>query len=276
MSLGRCATYDQVMAQVTIRECSLDYQIDQGGPGTPLVWGHGLTSSVGIAAAFPLVDLGLLAGQRSVVRYDALGHGLSDLLHDPSRGSWAELAHDQVALIDHLGFDRVILGGVSMGAGTALHSALSLGERLEKLVLVIPPTGWEERAAQVALYEQMARVVEARGPKALLAAGAEQPPPDPFTVEQHADRRAATMGAADPARLAACLRGAAYADLPALDALAGIEAPTLVLGWTGDPGHPVSTVDRLRDTLPNIQVSLASTADEFARWSSELAAFLAG
>ena len=256
-----------------------DLWYDTHGPdrGTPLIWGHGLTSSSGIEAAFPLVDLGELERDRRVVRYDARGHGLSSVLDDPTKGSWAELAEDQRALIDHLGFDRVCVGGVSMGAGTALHNALTLRDRVERLVLVIPPTGWEERAPQVSSYEQMAKVVLERGPKALLAASADLPPPDPFSDaarETWADRRAGSMGAADPKRMAANFRGAAHADLPALADLATITAPTLVLAWSGDPGHPVSTAERLRATLPDVRVSIASTAKDFATWTVQVLDFL--
>jgi pimeloyl-ACP methyl ester carboxylesterase len=163
-----------------------------------------------------------------------------------------------------------------MGVGTALHSALTLGDRLEQMVLVIPPTGWQERAPQVDLYEQMARVVEARGPRALLAASAELPPPDPFVgASDWADRRAASLGGAEPVRLAANFRGAAHADLPALDALATIQAPTLVLAWSGDPGHPVSTAERLGETLRDVTVSIASTAADFAAWTEQVTDFLA-
>lgn len=263
------------MPQTSIRGFDLDYDVAGGGAKAPLLWGHGLTSSRGIAAAYPLVDLQAAERDRAVVRYDARGHGMSSLIEDPTKGSWAELAQDQIALIDHLGHEQVVIGGVSMGAGTALHAALELRDRLEKMVLVIPPTGWEERAPQVDLYEQMARVVEQRGPKALIAASAEMPPPDPFAgTSEHADRRAGSLGSADPARLAACFRGAAYADLPSVDDIATITTPTLVLAWSGDPGHPVSTAERLRETLPHVKVSIASTYQDFAGWSEQLHSFL--
>jgi pimeloyl-ACP methyl ester carboxylesterase len=153
---------------------------------------------------------------------------------------------------------------------------LALGERLAAMVLVIPPTGWEERAPQVDLYEQMARVVERRGPKALIAAAAEMPPPDPFIgSSEWVDRRAASMGGADPQRLATNFRGAAHADLPSLEQLATITTPTLVLAWSGDPGHPVSTAERLRDTMPAVEVHIASTSDEVATWGQLVADFLA-
>lgn len=263
------------MVQVHVRGFDLDYDVSGAGSAPPLIWGHGLTGSSGQSAAYPLVDLTPAQAERAVVRFDARGHGMSSMIDDPTTGSWAELALDQIALIDHLGFDRVVVGGVSMGAGTAMHAALVLRERLDKMVLVIPPTGWDERAPQIALYEQMAHVVETRGPKALLAASAEMPPPDPFIgSSEFADRKAGTLGVADPTRLAACFRGAAHADLPSLEDLATITTPTLVLAWSGDPGHPVSTAERLRDTLPNVQVSIASTRPEFASWSDQLNAFL--
>lgn len=253
----------------------MDYDVWGHGASPPLVWGHGLTGSRGQSAAFPLVDLTSIESSRQVVRYDARGHGMSSPLTNPTQGSWAELASDQLALIDHLGLDHVALGGVSMGAATALYSALTLGARLEKMVLIIPPTGWEERAPQVKQYEQMAQLVEAKGPQGLVAAAAKLAPPDPFKgTTDYVDRRAGALGGANPARLAGCFRGAAYADLPSLGEIATIEAPTLVLAWSGDPGHPVSTAERLDASLPNVQVSIASTAEELETWSSRVHQFL--
>lgn len=262
-----------VIAQ--LRGFELDYDIRGEGTAPPLVWGHGLTGSRGLSAAYPLVELKPIERHRAVVRYDARGHGMSSILGDPTKGSWAELALDQQALLDHVGFDRVAIGGVSMGAGTALYSALALGNRLEKLVLVIPPTGWDERAAQVKQYEQMAQLVETKGSQALVAAAAKLPPPDPFAgTTDYVDRRAGSLGGANAARLAACFRGAAHADLPPLDAIATIAVPTLVLAWSGDPGHPVSTADQLGATLPNVEVSIATTRGELATWSDQVHAFL--
>ena len=264
------------MAKLTIRGFDLDYDVAGSGTQSPLIWGHGLTGSRGISAAYPLVNLKPAEVDRPVVRYDARGHGMSGLIEDATKGSWAELAQDQIGLVDHLGYERVVIGGVSMGAGTALHAALELRERLEKMVLVIPPTGWEERASQIDLYEQMARVVEERGPKALIASSAKMPPPDPFVgTSEHGDRRAGSLGSYDPALLAACYRGAAFANLPVPNDIATITTPTLVLAWSGDPRHPVSTAERLRDTLPNVQVSVASTRADYASWSDQLHRFLA-
>jgi pimeloyl-ACP methyl ester carboxylesterase len=270
------------MAAVDIRGCVITYDvIVPPGPGSstpfvvPLVWGHGLTSSRADEDVLPLVDTAQLATERTVLRYDARGHGESGDLQHRSEGDWAELADDQVALIDHLGWDGVALGGASMGAATALHAALTLRERVRALVLVIPPTAWESRAAQVDLYEQMATAVETRGTDVLVEGLRATPPPDPFADDDDwTDRRMATLARADPKRLAAAFRGAGTADLPTPEAIRTIGVPTLVLAWTGDPGHPTATAHRLGDLLPHCDVVISSTRDEFDTWTTRTADFL--
>ncbi len=74
--------------------------------------------------------------------------------------------------------------------------------------------------------------------------------------------------------MAAVFRGAAHADLPGPDAVATIAAPTLILAWSGDPGHPVSTAERLADLLPNAELSVASTLGELFAWTDRVADFL--
>ena len=74
--------------------------------------------------------------------------------------------------------------------------------------------------------------------------------------------------------LAAIFRGAGTADLPLPEDLATIEAPTLVLAWSGDPGHPVSTAKRLGTLLPNSDVVISSTREDLDTWTSRCAAFL--
>lgn len=216
----------------------------QGGDADrpPVVWGHGLSSSRAGEDEFGLVDWTVAAPARPVVRYDARGHGESGVDGPPEAYGWDALAADQLALLDELGVDRYVAAGASMGAATALFSALAAPERVERLILVIPPTGWETRAAQVDIYETMAGIAEAGRIELLVAGVRDLAPPDPLAGDDRwVDRRIAALREADPQRLAAVFRGAATADLPAPDQLATIDAPTLILAWSGDPGHPVST-----------------------------------
>ncbi|MGB0113309.1 MAG: alpha/beta fold hydrolase [Ilumatobacteraceae bacterium] len=269
------------MTDAVIRGCRLAYDIieaaDDATTATPMVWTHGLSSSRADDAELPLVDLERVATGRPVLRYDARGHGLSGDLTDPADGAWAEMAHDLIGLVDHAGYDRVVLAGASMGTATSLHAALHLGARVEKLVLVIPPTGWETRRDQIDAYLQMAAILDHRGVEPLITGMAAVDPPDPFRGDDAwRTKRTTALRRADPERLAAVFRGAAVADLPDPEALQRIEAPTLILAWSGDPGHPVSTAERLGELLPHAEVVVSSTATELASWTDRTRAFLDG
>ena len=254
-------------------ELAVEETGDASSPRT-VVWGHGLTRSRRLEDVEPLLDLARLPAR--VVRYDARGHGESSSPPDLAGYGWDELALDQLAIADELGVGRYVAAGASMGAATALHAAVAAPGRIEALVLVIPPTGWETRAAQIELYDERARLVESDGVEAVIEAGAAIAPPDPFRGDaDHERRRAEAMRSWDPSRLALVLRGAGRAQLPDRAAIAAIDRPALVLGWTGDPGHPTTTIDELSTLLPHAEVHVASTAADLAGWTDLTAAFLA-
>lgn len=264
------------MPTSSIRGLSIAHE--RQGSGPTLLWGHGLTSSRADEATPPiLMDWDRVRRSLDVVRYDAAGHGHSEATADLDRYRWDELAEDQQVLADQLELGRCVVGGASMGAATALHRAVHHPEAVRALVLVIPPTGWSTRAAQADNYRRMADLIEAGSLDRVLAAGRQLPPPDPFTaMEGWHQRSADRLSAIDRDRLAGLFRGAAEADLPAPDALTAIEVPTLILAWTGDPGHPVETARRLDQLLPNAERHEASTAAEVESWTDSLLEFVAG
>jgi pimeloyl-ACP methyl ester carboxylesterase len=69
------------------------------------------------------------------IALDQRGHGESAKPHEPEAYLRDKLAADIVALIDHLGLNRVDLFGYSMGARTALAAALAAPERFSNLIL---------------------------------------------------------------------------------------------------------------------------------------------
>ena len=79
----------------------------------------------------------------------------------------------------------------------------------------------------------------------------------------------------DAQRLAHAMRGATRAQLPRREQIATISCPTLVLAWTGDPGHPVSTADELARLIPHATVHIDSTAESVGEWTTHVADFLA-
>lgn len=247
--------------------------VEQTGAGIDVVWGHGLTQSRALEDRRPLIDLSSIPGR--VTRYDARGHGESESTPDLDAYGWDELARDQLELTTALGIERYVAAGASMGAATALHAAVLAPDRIGALVLVIPPTGWETRAEQAALYETGASVLETHGVERLIAAGALVAPPDPLVddPEFHV-RRAQAMRSWDPARLAHAMRGATRAQLPSRDQIGTIVCPALVLAWTGDAGHPVSTAEELQHLLPRAEVHIDATLDGVIGWTRRVADFV--
>jgi pimeloyl-ACP methyl ester carboxylesterase len=250
---------------------------DDVGQGPALIWGHGLSSSRANEDAGPLLDWSTAAAGRRLVRYDARGHGTSGFTNDPAGYGWADLARDQLALADALGIDRYVAGGASMGCGTALHAALLAPDRVEALLLVIPPTAWETRRERADLWAQVSAVIEAKGVEPFIRSTADMPPPDPFIGRP--ERREAHdrhLRGTDPVRLAGVFRGAATADLPPREQLRTIGVPTQILAWSGDPAHPESTAEQLAELMPHAELAVARTWDELQTWTGRAATFLAG
>jgi pimeloyl-ACP methyl ester carboxylesterase len=73
-----------------------------------------------------------------VVSMDARGHGGSSDIGDASQCSFDAYADDVVALADHLQIERVIIGGISLGAAVALNVAIRHPDRISALLLCRP------------------------------------------------------------------------------------------------------------------------------------------
>lgn len=137
------------MPEATI-DGTLVHYLDQGDGGPALVLLHAFP----LRAAMWSPQLSALAATR-VVAPDLLGFGASDAPDDLSAYSvdiWADLV---AGLLDHLGLERVILGGLSMGAYAAFAFHRRHRSRLAGLVLADTrpgpdtPEAAERRRAQI-------------------------------------------------------------------------------------------------------------------------------
>ncbi|WP_372984302.1 alpha/beta fold hydrolase [Microbacterium sp.] len=231
---------------------------DEGGH--PVVQLHGLTSSRARDRVLNL-DLGRgLSGTR-LLRYDARGHGRSTGRKVADDYRWPNLADDLLRLLDHwFPGERVHGVGPSMGAATLLHAASLEPDRFTGLTLMVPPTGWKTRPAQADIYRAAAALIEADGVEAFLA-GTRGSTPPPATVSAPE-----TWPDVADALLPSLLRGAALSDLPAPEAVAGIDVPTTILAWVDDPGHPLSTAESLAELLPHATLAVARTPEDVEAW----------
>ena len=127
-----------------------------------------------------------------------------------------------------LGGERFALAGYSMGGRIALHAALALGDRLDRLVLVGASPGIAdpaERAARRAADDALADRIEAIGVEAFAREWAALPlwegQPERVAAAANADRLRNT-----PAGLAAALRGLGTGVMePLWDALPSLAVP---------------------------------------------------
>ncbi len=257
------------MPQFAVDGARLHYSVC--GRGRPVVALHGLMSNIAHEASAAHDWQAALGDAHTVIAYDARGHGRSTGRAVPDDYRWDALADDLLALLDEIAPDEPVDGiGASMGTATLLHAAIKAPGRFRRLVLTIPPTAWQTRAAQSETYLQTAELVEQEGMRAFRLAFAAQPQPPVMTG------RPVDLPVVDDALLPSILRGAAATDLPEPQSICKIEAPTLLLPWVGDPGHPVETSRQLLDLLIDADLRLAETADDWSRWPESAREHLAG
>ncbi|MFC9324024.1 alpha/beta fold hydrolase [Kitasatospora sp. NPDC057015] len=120
------ATDTATRAELSIEGRRLSY-LDFGGAGRPLVALHGHLSE---GATFARLAAALGPEWR-LIAPDQRGHGESDRAADYSRDGYLA---DVLALLDHLGLDRVVLLGHSLGAINAYQFAARHPERVSALV----------------------------------------------------------------------------------------------------------------------------------------------
>ena len=99
------------------------------GSGTPLVLLHGgmLTIDLNFASLIPT-----LAQTHTVIGVEMQGHGRTANIDREI--TYANLATDIVALLDHLGIERAAVLGHSMGGGVALELAVNHPDRVSAIV----------------------------------------------------------------------------------------------------------------------------------------------
>jgi 3-oxoadipate enol-lactonase len=129
---------------------------DSGGDGTVLVLSHGLLMNHAMFDA----QVAALGDELRIVTWDQRGHG--DAEHDGSWSYW-DSARDLFALLDHLGVERAVLGGMSQGGFVSLRAALTAPERVLGLVLIDTQAGQEDPAV-APMYDAMTRAWAADGP----------------------------------------------------------------------------------------------------------------
>jgi 3-oxoadipate enol-lactonase len=220
------------------------------GRGVPLVLLH----PVGLDHSFwgPLVDRA--SSLHTVISVDLMGHGASPAA-EPERGIRA-YADDVSALLDHHGFAKAAMLGLSFGGMITQEFALAHPARVSALVV---------GACGPRIPAEARDAVRARGnvdPTKGMASVVDQTMQRWFTPtfinSEPAQRVHARLLTDDPAGWAAGWN--AIAGFDALDRLGSIAAPALVIAGELDAGAAVATTRTIADAIPGAQFDVLSGA----------------
>lgn len=210
--------------------------------------------------------------QVDIITMDARGHGDSSDLVGTSHTSFDSFADDVIALLDHMGRRRAIIGGISMGAGVALNAAIRYPERVSALILCRP--AWLETAqdkVNTSAYGHIADLLDSHDVDQALRLLLNGPP---YLRVLQSSRAAASSLRNQVTRPRAAINSDMLRQLPAstpapnLADWSAIDVPTLVIGHRDDPLHPWNIAALSAERIRNAQLVEVPSRDadpEFQR-----------
>jgi pimeloyl-ACP methyl ester carboxylesterase len=199
-----------------------------------------------------------------VIGLNARGHAPSSDI-EPDTATFDRFADDVIALADELDLTEFIVGGISLGAGTALNLALRYPDRVAGLVLCRP--AWLDRPQadlNRAAYAEIADLLDAH------PADAAQRYPE-SAIYQSVRR---TSPAAAASLLGQLTRPRAAENSLVLRAFPGssptnsadtwrdVAVPSLVIGHHNDPFHAYEIAQVHADAIPGAQLCTVPSKDD--------------
>lgn len=225
----------------------LYYEIYGEGPRV-VVYLHGILLDANLNRR---LAVNLAARGNRVILLDLPGHGLSD---KPRRASYHRMdtyARHVVALLDHLGIDKAVIGGVSLGASVALMVAAQAPERVQGLVIEMPVLEWALPSAALTFIPLLLAVHYAAPVVRALASLVRR---IPRTGIGELDSVMNTLSN-EPKETAAVLHGVLAGPItPTVDERAAMTMPTLVIGHGADRIHAFHDAEQLARRMPNARL----------------------
>ncbi len=249
----------------------LFYERHGTGPHV-VVFLHGLLldSQLNRRLAADLAERGM-----QVLLLDLPGHGRSDKPRHASAHRMDSYARYVVALLDELGIDGAVVGGVSLGANVSLQVAVQAPDRVRGLLVEMPVLEWAVPAAAAVFLPMLLGVHYAAPVVRLVASGVRRLPRTRIAPLDSV----LTMLTLEPEEAAAVLHGMLVGPItPTYEERHAITAPALVIGHKIDFIHPFTDADHLTRQLTRARLVEARSILELrmapARLTAEIAAFL--
>jgi pimeloyl-ACP methyl ester carboxylesterase len=231
------------MAKAKLNGIEIDYEVT--GRGRAVLMSHGYSATRRMWSG----QHELLGDRYRLISWDMRGHGQTESPDDPAQYSHALTVADMKALLDHLGIQRAVIGGLSLGGTMSLEFYLAHPQTVEALVICDSGPGyrnaqarekWNERARSRAVE------LEARGLEALSGRSRE--------MHEAMGHHASAQGLAHAAR-----GKHAQTDTRVIDGRPSISVPTLVI--VGDKDEPfVAPCEYMAKKIPGARLEVIKGA----------------
>jgi pimeloyl-ACP methyl ester carboxylesterase len=192
------------------------YEVHGNGPALLLT--HGYSS----ASAMWNGQVEALSKHHKLVLWDMRGHGQSDYPDDPTAYSEALTVADMAALLDAVGAERAIVGGLSLGGYMSLAFYRAYPERVRALLIIDTGPGFKKDDARDA-WNKRAHDTGDRFER------------EGLSVLKSASRERSDVSHRDASGLARAARGMlTQRDARVIETLPNIKVPSLVVVGADD------------------------------------------
>ena len=130
------------MPKIDRNGVKIHYEVHGSGPVLLLTHGYSSTSAMWQG------QIAALSKHHRLVLWDMRGHGQSDYPADPAAYSEALTVGDMAALLDTVGAESAIVGGLSLGGYMSLAFHRAHGKRVRALLIIDTGPGFKKDDAR--------------------------------------------------------------------------------------------------------------------------------
>ncbi len=240
----------------------LYYEVHGQGPVLLLTHGYSATSQMWAG------QVEALSKSHTLVTWDMRGHGQSDYPEDPAAYSEAATVADMAALLDAVGAETAIVGGLSLGGYMSLAFHRAHQERVRALLIIDTGPGYRKDEARDGWNATSLKTAERYETEGLgrLAAG---------SVEMRTSRHRNAEGLAKAARGMLTQR-----DSSVIESLPTIAVPSIVVVGANDTPF-LAASDYMAAKIPGARKAVipdaghAANIDQPQAFNTAILAFLA-
>jgi pimeloyl-ACP methyl ester carboxylesterase len=214
-------------------------------------------------------------GGHRILCLDLLGHGESDRPPEMWNYGMSIFGRQAIALLDHAGVDKAVIGGTSLGANVTLEAAAAGPDRVRGMLIEMPVLDNALLGCAIAFTPLLVSLTFGAPVARAIGAAARLVPRGGWQLSD----LMLDWISQDPKPSASVLQGLFYGRVaPPREEREEMSMPTLVIGHYRDPVHPFSDSDMLVRELPNARLIEASSILELRltpeRLTSEIVAFV--